>query len=59
MELIYPLENNFNFEKLFINFLTYFESNKTIIKRNDDINYKIFNEFDFQEIDMVIINPLN
>ena len=60
---ISPGENNCNLGKLFINFLKFytftFESKKTIIKINDGINDKIFNEFDFPASDLIIIDPLN
>ena len=60
---ISPGENNCNLGKLFFNFLKFyaltFESNKTIIKINDGMNDKIFNEFDFHTSDLVIIDPLN
>ena len=60
---ISPGENNCNLGKLFFNFLKFyaltFESNKTIIKINDGMNDKIFNEYDFYSSDLVIIDPLN
>ena len=60
---ISPGENNCNLGKLFFNFLKFygltFETNKTIIKINDGMNDKIFNEFDFHTSDLVIIDPLN
>ena len=60
---ISPCENNCNLGKLFFNFLKFygltFETNKTIIKINDGMNDKIFNEFDFHTSDLVIIDPLN
>ena len=64
---ISPGENNSNLGKLFFEFIQFyaifFEPNKEIINITNDINTKMFNEFDFPNIghslDLVIVDPLN
>ena len=64
---ISPGENNSNLGKLFFEFIQFyaifFEPNKEIINITNEINNKMFNEFEFSNIghslDLVIIDPLN